>query len=471
MSDNNFFDEHIKNQFQNYTPSVHPRVWNNIVNKKDDKKPVGFWFNFFNAKNVLLMGAALLLASGVTYLLVKNTATPFSEKNIVAEGNKTNTTLSKINSKETEEVINNESPVNKKQIANTTSGNTNTILNINDGNYIPKNSIVYSNTKAKITTANGTADGGDFIINNRKKVTQPQKSKTNLLKDGDNNFYDSKIDGLDREIFNRLQFLNAQTIRVERVDISLRNKFSTKVYLPDCPSVEQNAAGNKTYFEVYGGPDIAFKNLSDTANSAYLQKRKESTSFSSAFSAGFRITKVFNNGVSIRTGVNYSQINEKFKFVQGNLVQITYIINAAGDTTGSYITRGTRYKTTYNKYKTIDIPVLFGYELGNGKFHANINAGVMVNVYSWQQGEVLDTNFQPISITTGKTYSAYQFKTNVGLGFLASSTLYYKLNEKLHLLAEPYFRYSLSPMSKENLTLKQKYNTAGLRLGIRLDLQ
>ena len=245
--------------------------------------------------------------------------------------------------------------------------------------------------------------------------------------------------------------------------------FLPNIYLPGCPSIEKNAAGNKTYFEVNAGPDIALRTLSDTGNSAYLQKRKESTKFSSAYSAGIRYTKVFNNGMSLRTGLNYSQINEKFTFVQGNLVQVTYIINTAGDTTGSYITTGTRYKTTHNKFKTLDVPLLVGYEFGNGKIHANINAGTIVNIHSWQKGDVLDTSYNPISITTGKANSPYQFKTNAGMGFIGAVSVYYKLNERIHIMAEPYFRYNFTPMNKENITLKQKYHTAGLRLGVRLD--
>ena len=77
-------------------------------------------------------------------------------------------------------------------------------------------------------------------------------------------------------------------------------------------------------------------------------------------------------------------------------------------------------------------------------------------------------NTEPI--TTGKSNSPYQFKTNVGVSFIGGVSLYYKMNEKIHLLAEPYFRYSLTPASKETITFKQKYNTAGLRLGLRLDL-
>ena len=175
--------------------------------------------------------------------------------------------------------------------------------------------------------------------------------------------------------------------------------------------------------------------------------------------------------MSVRGGINYSQINEKFKFTQGNLIQITYIINAAGDTIGSYTTTGTRYKTTVNRFRSIDIPVSVGYELGNGKLHANINVGVIVNVYSWQRGDVLDTAYQPVNITTGKNASPYGFKTNVGAGFIGAISVYYKLNDRLHLMAEPYFRYNLSQMNKENITLRQKYHTAGLRLGIRLDIK
>ena len=137
--------------------------------------------------------------------------------------------------------------------------------------------------------------------------------------------------------------------------------------LPPCPTIEKNAAGNKYYIEVYVSPDYAFKSFSDTANSVLLQKRKESTSFRSAFSTGFRYTRVFNNGASIRAGVNYSQINEKFSYVQSNIVQVTYITDpVTGDTTGTFLTRGNRYKTTNNRYHTIDVPLLLGFETGNG---------------------------------------------------------------------------------------------------------
>jgi hypothetical protein len=257
------------------------------------------------------------------------------------------------------------------------------------------------------------------------------------------------------------------------------------MFLPDCPSVEDNAAGNKRYFDVYAGPDLGMRSFSgftsDTGSANYLRKRKETAKFSSAYSAGIRYTRVFNNGMSLRTGVNYSQINEKFKYINQNdiryILVITprqIIINGTPTTvydTLRYTETGTRIRTTYNRYRSVDIPLQLGYEFGNGRLHTNISAGAIINVYSWQKGDVLDSAYQPVSITTGKGSSAYGFKTNIGVGFLGSASIYYKLNNRLHLLAEPYIRYNLKPMSRDNQTFTQKYNTAGLRLGVRWDLR
>ncbi|HRF27411.1 MAG TPA: hypothetical protein PKW54_08730, partial [Ferruginibacter sp.] len=246
-------------------------------------------------------------------------------------------------------------------------------------------------------------------------------------------------------------------------------KFTARDLAP-VPCAEKNAAGNKKYVEVYGGPDYVLRSFADTANSEYLRRRKESTKYSSAFSFGMRYTRVFSNGMSFRAGLNYSQVNEKFTYSEGNIVQQVFIINANGDTTGAYSYTGTRYKTTMNRYRTIDVPVTIGYELGNERLHANINAGVVFNVYSWQKGDVLDTAYRPVSITTGKSgASPYGFKTNIGLGFIGAASIYYKLNDRYRLMAEPFIRYNFSAANKADITLKQKFTTIGLRLGLRID--
>lgn len=468
MTNNQQFDEHIREQFSSYSPDVHPRIWENIIAERERRKPVGFWFTLFNNKGrLMLVGLLLAISTGATWVYMNNGFT----------GTKTTSVTGKDDA-----ISKNEPGVNKSELP-------------------PNNIIEQANTISVINTDNTTSASHNTSANNNSLLSNTGKLKANIYSpltdeeqdgttnnDPSNKKRNTNPDGIlkvntqspditEDEFAMSGTLLGRLTFNAEKIAAARKKKnpsalsFNPIIYLPGCPSLEKDAAGNKKYLEIYGGPDYTFRSFSDTGNSAYLQKRKESTKFKSGFSAGIRYTKVFNNSMSVRGGVNYSQINEKFTFAQGNLVQVTYIINASGDTVGSYTTTGTRYKTTINKYRSIDVPLVVGYELGNGKLHANINAGAIVNIYSWQKGEILDTALNPVNITTGKGSSPYQFKTNAGVGFIGAVSVYYKLNDRIHVMAEPYFRYNFSPMNKERITLKQKYHTAGLRLGVRLDLK
>lgn len=477
MNNNQLFDNNIKEQLSNYTPEVHPGIWDNIVSKREKRKPVGFWYSFFNGRNVVLLAVLLLTTGGGAYMLLSKdskkdtvTAEVHAVKNITTTAPGTtdgNDNANTITDNTTTTAVGDPAPsaATSNSLNNTIKGSA----TVNDSKSDAAGGHSYLTAgHHKIHTRSGDVGEDDYnsSSNGRNKKNQTGTSTATIS----NEEIPAEDEATNNYNLRRMLFADFQKITSGKKTATLANRSLPNIALPGCPTFEKDAAGNKTYFEIYAGPDIALRNLSDTGNSAYLQKRKESTKFSSAFSAGLRYTKVFNNGMSIRTGINYSQINEKFTFSQGSIVQVTYIINANGDTTGSFITTGTKYKTTINKFRTIDVPVLIGYELGNGKLHANINAGLMVNVYSWQKGDVLDTAYKPVSITTGKSNSPYQFKTNIGIGFMVGTSFYYKLNDKWHILAEPYFRYNLSPMSNEKLTLTQKYNTVGVRLGVRLDL-
>lgn len=469
MNNSQQFDKYIKEQFSSYAPGVHPRIWENIAARNERRKPVGFW----NSKKTrfLLAGLLLAISTGTAWWYFNKPA---------ATGN--TETASRKNSVPG----NRQLTPGKDQIPgnnnSTAQEDPSTDLNTEKAGTDPGKTSADNNSSLSTTGKNTVLisapssqnDDENTVAGNNGRTEKKQKRTGSLL---NMNMTAPGTEEEKDEYSTGGSLLGRLTFDAEKMTAGQKNKkqlllsFNQVSFLPDCPGIEKNASGNKKYLEIYAGPDYAFRSLSDTGNSEYLKKRKESTKFSSAYSAGIRYTRVFNNSMSVRAGVNYSQINEKFTFSQGNIVHVTYIIDANGDTLGTYTTTGTRYKTTVNKYRSIDVPLVVGYELGNGKWHANINAGVIVNIYSWQKGDVLDASYQPVSITTGKSSSPYQFKTNAGLGFTGGVAVYYKLNEKLHLLAEPYFRYNFSPMNKDNTTLKQKYQTAGLRVGVRLDLK
>lgn len=466
MNNNRHFDDHIKEQFSDYAPVVPPHIWDRIADEKDRKRPVGFWVSMFNNRSkLLLIGLIIALSSGGALFYY----------NKLSNNNNSNTTSEKTNTANNTGFQNN-TPAGE-ELLNTNSNSSAPVTSSAGAENIYKTSNAVSatraNTKVNISSPVAETGSGEDLTTSKSKATK--KFYTGL----GNVLVNTTMPGTEEDsneetggtLLGRLTFNAEKIAEKRRTGKQDKLHFNPVVFLPDCPTVEKDASGNKKYFEFFAGPDYAFRSLQDTSNSSYLQKRKESAHFKSGFSAGVRYTKVFNNSMSVRTGATFSQINEKFSFNQGNVVQITYIINNNGDTIGSYTTTGTRYKTTINRYRSVDIPLVIGYEVGNGKLHANINAGAVVNIYSWQKGDVLDPSGNPVSITTGKGSSPYQFKTNAGVGFIGAVSVYYKLNNRLHLMAEPYFRYNLSQMNKQDITLKQKYHTAGLRLGIRLDLK
>ena len=468
MRENLPFDDFVKKQFSDYSPDVPAHIWENIAKRKS--RPKGFWMNMLGGGKLLLLGTILVVGGGGTYLLISSNHNQ-PGKNISAQlspGSKNNASQEKnIPGEKTSEVSG--------------EGSNGEVSTAGTKRSVQEQERINGNTGADVNATTSTGNTG-YIASVLKKGAVKKA-----------------VDNVDAEIYKEENSLSAQDNRAifstraySPFDISKARELSVKkifntvnLKLPDCPALEKNAAGNKKYWEVYAGPDYAFesyKSYGDTASANYLQKRKSSTKFASAFSVGARYTKVFNNGTSVRTGVNYTQVNEKFLYFNPSeikyvtVITTRVVIRAPGDTvyindTLQYQQSGTRTKTTYNRYRNIDVPIVIGYEIGNGKIHANINAGVIINVYSWYKGDVLDSLYQPTTITTGKGNSIYQFKNNIGVGFLASISLYYRMTDDIHLLLEPYFRYNLSPMSKQNLNLQQKYNIAGLRAGVRFDLK
>ena len=481
MSDRNKLDDHLKEFFGNYSPDVPPHIWENIVAGRKRKKPIAFWLN---KKNILGLLALIIIVTGTGLLITKK-----DDSKIIAPENKISSSKPVTETAVPAAALKDNTALDAPGINPTTTNNKKEILQSTENSNLPATN---SNQNLSVSTQTNKSEKINAVINNPKEIVAVKKrnatnqQQTIVKKKGKGKFTAQSsaietaeaMDEKDNNAAEPMQqgfsmqrlFYGAEKISAfSMLDLNSKKTDFKTIQIPGCPA-DKDAAGNKQYWELYAGPDYAFKKYNDTANSALLEKRKASTSFLYAFSAGVRYTRVFSNGMSLRGGINYSQINEKFSYAQSNVVQLTYEINQQGDTINSYYVRGTKYRTSYNHYRTLDIPLLVGYELGNGRLHANINAGAVINIYSWQNGETLDSSFQPVSFTSAKSNSPYQYKTNVGVGFMGGISLYYKLNESLHLLAEPYYRYNFSPMNKGTLSIQEKFSTIGLRLGLRLDL-
>jgi hypothetical protein len=441
---NNLFDNFVSEKLSGYKPEVPSHIWDNIAAKNGDKKPPVFWLSALGKAAAIFLLLSLL--GGAGYYFTKNGKS--TKQGVVKKE-----TTQPLNNVALE---NNTTATNEQDIIPTKKLENNAIEPIQPNQ--TKNDIV------KIKETKNEVQASSY----NKKVNVKQQTKVAITP--------SEIEN-DR---NELVFGNALSIKPVTMEKKLISDFSLnkasliktnipiKLFIP-CPEAEKDAAGNKKYIEAYAGPDYTFNDYEDTGF-AYIEKRKSSTALNFAYSAGLRYTKVFSNGISMRVGLNYSHINEKFFAKNGYEISRVFSINSVGDTTSNYLLSTPKYEKSTNTYNSIDIPVQMGYELGNGRFHVNISAGASINIVSKQKGSVIVENGLAANISASTTKADYKYKTNAGVSFLGSASVYYKVNESLHLMLEPYIRYSLSPITKSEITFKQKTHTAGLRIGIRKDL-
>jgi len=226
-------------------------------------------------------------------------------------------------------------------------------------------------------------------------------------------------------------------------------------------------------------PEYPVKSLTtdDSELSDFVVGRDKSESVEVAFHAGIRISNRFNNGLAIRSGLYYGQIQETFDWseVSGTQTTITTDIdstfNSNGDLEVTYDTTTTtipeiRRVRAYNKYRSVDIPLILGYEISRRRLVVSFNAGILLNLSFQQRGRILShTENQPRNIHDPSQEQL--FKTRLGLGLIASSGVAYRIANRVSVLAEPTVRYILDPVNTSENPVDQKYFFTGLTTGIR----
>lgn len=234
------------------------------------------------------------------------------------------------------------------------------------------------------------------------------------------------------------------------------------------------------FLEAYASPDIAFRSLTNnTASQTYLLRKDSSESMRVGYTAGIRLVKPLNDNILVKAGIQYTQMNQKYVYRTENevktitVVSTRTIIRAPGDTvivrdTSVLQQIGFKNNTVINRFRTLDVPVMVGYQFGNDDLKVGINAGVVFNLSSWYQGVQLDSSLATVPITKGSSNMIY--KSNIGMGLVGSVSLVKKLGEDLHIFAEPYFRYNFSNMTTPNAPYNQKFSLGGIAVGVRLNL-
>jgi Outer membrane protein beta-barrel domain len=478
------FDALFKNQLAHYSAPVPSDMWNRIKPEEEEKRPALFLLPRASmiAASILLL---MITGSVASYLYFKN-----AKINTHIESSATASSTKKILS-------------NKQK--NTPSKTVVAIGSIDSLNTIKPSSIQQElspsiESKMRITIDQNSSSLGSLKTLNKTTKANPfelyqlpinkkEKRENNLanpLLDEHLGVADQQLVVDENEWYKPMDKLNASYLFETRKKALLNSEKKITAFnhaksiknVVICPT-DRKVRNPDWDLEVYASPDYAFKSVTNnSANQQFLDRKDSSESSQISYSAGFRIVKPLNDHFSIKTGLHYSQINEKFTYRTENEVRTTTvvtvrtIIRAPGDTvivndTSTLQQIGFKNNTIQNRYRSIDIPVLIGYQFGNDDLRIGINAGLLVNLTSWYQGVILDSTLAPLTISKDNNPI---YKTNLGLGLYAGISVSKRLNYNTHLFVEPYMRYNLSNMTNSRAIYNQRFTIGGLSIGLRFNL-
>ncbi len=230
--------------------------------------------------------------------------------------------------------------------------------------------------------------------------------------------------------------------------------------------------------EVLGGPAYAHQQLqSRTVEGVNHLRDRQRTEFArTSFSSGIRLAATSNAGLGLRTGLMYTQINDRFEHFIGTTVDT--IINYHYDPNGTIISSDTTWSSKTlmaNKNNTLrffEIPLLLTFERQWGKFRVAVNGGAYLNVHFDAKGEVLSpATGDPAPFgQTGDADVLPIFNQRATAAWYGSATLIYNLHSRYSLLIEPYVKSYPRALTNPDYDLQQNYWIAGLQAGVRVRL-
>jgi hypothetical protein len=229
----------------------------------------------------------------------------------------------------------------------------------------------------------------------------------------------------------------------------------------------------------YASFDLSFSNewrqrslsASSPDYQGYADLRNASEQFLNAHSAALRLSLISASGITLKSGIQISTHTETF--LQSR-IELVAVPNPIRDANGQVIGMDTLFQnrsyqwTTKNRFHTIDIPVLAGYEFALGRLNVGLNGGALLNMAFNQQGTFLGPDGKTVLDFSSNRPDAYPaFKNRLGVGWYGSAQLSFPISPSLRVLAEPY--YSAFPRSYTNsdYPVAQRYQTMGLFVGVR----
>lgn len=184
---------------------------------------------------------------------------------------------------------------------------------------------------------------------------------------------------------------------------------------------------------------------------------------------------LWNKGISASTGIEYFRQWEKYRYVNNYatidkpLVEYdtTFIggeMQIVKDTI-SEVTIGQHTYQHYNKFTSIDIPLIVAYEYPVGNWIFSINGGIFLNILQSAQGQVASLKKTPVEI--GNDGVAYSYESRIGLGYYGGLGISYYLKKGWEVGLHPRIRYNPHSLMSEKSVLSERFIQFNISLGLR----
>ena len=481
------FDKYIKDNLYNHESPVPEGLWERIVLEKDKKKPspIPFWKNGYFQSAILAVLTIGILGSAHWYT------------------NKNSNTSAITTQKETQlvksTVIDNSSPINaNKTSANTTTPSTSVKEENTTGSSVASSATIKQLTSDKKNisslasqlimhklnrkNANSvykTTDSLSSSTFDSKEYTTNTVATNNLIENdklvtnwNENNTIE-QTNEIDNHYFERGSIVKKTTDILSNKSVSKtltdNRKTITEIHLPTINSKNWRV-------ELYASPDYDCKKTSvSNTNSFYAQALDTTQKLSVGFTVGLRIAKTLTNHLSLKSGIQFKETSERFRYKQFSTKNLTVVtersyIDNAGATitskdTSTYMETGYRLMTTYNTYKNIEIPILASWEVERNKWSFAFSVGVIANIASFYEGKTFDNglNIAPLS---AKQQNGV-LNNSLNFSFYSSLSLAHEMGKDFDFFAEPYCKLGLTNSSNASFGFGQRFNSYGVNLGIR----
>lgn len=230
--------------------------------------------------------------------------------------------------------------------------------------------------------------------------------------------------------------------------------------------------------EWLAGPTLGRQILAKRLDEAqgHLEDRRSTETARPGFGGGFRFSVVSPRGVALRTGVQYTELRNRFEFALPgeSTTIITERYDPAGNVIGidtSFSTEKLMYSTT-NRLRMVELPLLAGYEFQWNQLRVALTAGAHVNLWFDAQGQLLSptsgnaTDFGQV----GDSNVFPIYTRQAGVGLYAGAALLYHLGGRYSLLCEPFIKSYPRSLTRNEYVLRENYWLAGLQIGLRVRL-